>query len=748
MTSILETPSVAVSRAWNSWAADNYLEMIFKPLGVRVTPIVYSAAQTIARTIGPGADVVLGPHATDGSHVEIAFSHAGTELEWLWHRDGDPYALEGRWRTKAHGEWALRFWVILALSSDQGDEWSYDPVTGIASLVHGPRTIALKAEKAPLLVTGHESIAALTEEYKTRGYWYLDSRAETAPVLALRFNLEEAAENRFSIAIADRPDIARSRVVAALETPAAEPESPAEPTQQALRAVRDIVGWNTVWDSVNHRPYTTCSRNWDLKKFGGFGFWLNDTAINALLASLFDPEQARENLAVVLFGQTPEGNLPCLITGNDAWVDRTQAPLVAFITWQLYLRTGALSLLEESYPVLAANNDWLRRVRDGNDNGLLEYGSSPVGRGLYVGTKLAAKDESFMDNSPMHDEARWHEASRTLDSEDVGLNCFAALDCEMLGRMAEALGQTEAAASHRRDADRLRNLIRTELWDDRRKIFANRLWSGKFVESLTPTSFLPMLAAAASKEQIAHLLTHLENPRTFGGDWVIPSVAKDDPAAKDNVYWRGRIWPILCWLTWHGLKRAGEVAAAGRLASKTRQLFETSWQSLRLAPENYNALTGEGLDQLDTDPFYSWTALLPLMTVSETLDISPFDGLSLGLDGADETLGPIATALGRVTVERRNGTTSLLRHGRPLLIVKARGRLTHLSVTPETIMATLPPADRASDWLKVPLAADERIVAAFVDGAPAEAVASKDMAAVNLAASSTPRRVTILRSRI
>ena len=60
--------------------------------------------------------------------------------------------------------------------------------------------------------------------------------------------------------------------------------------------MRDIMGWNSIWDSVNHRPYITCSRNWDLKKFGGFGFWLNDTAINALMVSLFDPEQARENL--------------------------------------------------------------------------------------------------------------------------------------------------------------------------------------------------------------------------------------------------------------------------------------------------------------------------------------------------------------------------------------------------------------------------------------------------------------------
>ncbi|MFO1170820.1 MAG: trehalase family glycosidase [Hyphomicrobiaceae bacterium] len=719
MSSVLETPSVPVSRAWNTWSADNYLEMIFKPLGLRVTPVIYSAALSTARTIGPGADVVLGPHATDGSHVEISFDHAGTKLDWLWHRGSDPYALEGSWRTKAHGEWALRFWVVLALSSDQGDQWRYDAETGIASLTHGPRTVSLKAERAPLLVTGHASIAALAEEYKTKGYWYLDSRAETAPVLALRFNLEEAAENRFTVTIADTPTLARTRVADALAKPAAVREKPSTPEQEALRAVRDVIGWNTLWDGVNHRPYTSCSRNWDLKKFGGFGFWLNDTAINALLASLFDPEQARENLAVVLYGQTPEGNLPCLVTGNDAWVDRTQAPLVSFITWQLYQRTGALPLLQQAYPVLAANNAWLRRVRDGNGNGLLEYGSSAVGMGLYVGTKLAAKDESFMDNSPMHDEARWNEPSRTLDSEDVGLNCFAALDCEMLAKMADALGDTAAAETHRKDAQRLKGLIQKELWDDKRKIFANRLWSGKFVDSLTPTSFLPMLAGAATPEQIKHLLRHLDDETTFGGDWVIPSVAKNDPAAKDNVYWRGRIWPILCWLTWHGLRRAGEEATAQRFAAKTRKLFAKSWNEKRLAPENYNALTGEGIDQLDTDPFYSWTGLLPLMTVGDALDVSPFDGLSIGLAGPDTEVGPIATSLGQVVLRRRNGVTSLHRHGRALLEVKGKGRLSELGFGRDVIVATLAHGSSA-DSLRLPDVKRSSVLSVFVDGRPAD----------------------------
>ena len=161
-----------------------------------------------------------------------------------------------------------------------------------------------------------------------------------------------------------------------------------------------------------------------------------------------------------------------------------------------------------AYDILARNNEWMRTARDGNGNGILEFGSSDVGQGLYKGTKLAAKDESFMDNSPIHDEARWNAESRTLDSEDVGLNCLVCLDCEMLAPYRRARsGRDDEAKRMTRDA-RVNCAARsgTHFWDSERKIFANRLWSGEFVKSLAPTSFYPLLCDAASQEQKKHLL--------------------------------------------------------------------------------------------------------------------------------------------------------------------------------------------------------------------------------------------------
>ena len=142
---------------------------------------------------------------------------------------------------------------------------------------------------------------------------------EYAPLLALRFNLEEAPSNRFAVAVADRLDLAMQKAERLPDAP------PCPALDDARSAVRDVMGWNTIWDGVNHRPYITCSRNWDLKKFGGFGFWLNDTAVNALLVSPFDADQARECLAAASRRKGSKAGWASEVSGIGALAARSQA---------------------------------------------------------------------------------------------------------------------------------------------------------------------------------------------------------------------------------------------------------------------------------------------------------------------------------------------------------------------------------------------------------------------------------------
>lgn len=704
---MLRHVTVPPDRAWYTWSG-RPAEMVFLPLGIRLTPVGFAGSTGRATLFGPGPDVRFGRHDLGASAVDLTLTHAGTVLDWFY-RKPDPFAVVGGWRTVALSEWGLRFWVNLCLGAEDRSPVRFED--GAAVVKVGHRYVALVGADAPVQVTGHDSVEALAADYEANGYFHLGSRAVEAPVLALRFNLEMMRDGRFAAAVADRQDLAVTRARAALAVAHPPAPSPAHTGRfaGALDAIRDVTAWNTVWDEVNARPYTSISRNWNQSKFGGFGVWLNDQHYAALLTALLDPEVSRENLAAALASLTPQGNFACLLTANDAWVDRTQLPIASFLVWLIYLRTGARPLLRLMADSLAANHAWWWANRDPGRRGLVSYGTSDVGEGLYKGTAFGARNESSMDNAPIHDEARYDPATRTLDCLDVGLNSLLALDAEMLALITAELGDHDAARAHAARAAATRDRIGTELWDETRGIFANRLWSGAFVRSLGPTSFYPLVAGVPTRAQTESLLAHLDDPATFGGAVVIPGVTRHDPAFGDNVYWRGRVWPPLNFWVWQGLRRAGRHDRATALAEQSFALFGRAW-ARRLCPENYNAVTGEPLDGPDTDGFYGWGALMPLMAVGEITDVSPWAGWTLSNTGEDVRLGPIETPVGIVTLLVEAGRLVLLISGRPLFATDLRGRIADLRFGPQDLSCLLPADIRDDSSIDLPRVSRDDVV--------------------------------------
>ena len=700
---------IPAAQAWNSWDSVYPAEFVHLPSGVRLAIAAYSAKTNRFTRFPPGPAVRLGPRTIGLERAALTLSHADTEIALELALDGED-RLVGRWSAQRFGEWGLRFWLLLGLrweppAGGSAAIWHFDGRAAELTAEENGRTAVCRTAPMPLLATFHEDWAALRTEFESEGYFYLGSRGVAGRFAVLRFNLEENPAGRFDIAVVPQRTPAPSRSTRVLAEPAlAQPSR--EVPQDALEAVRDVVAWNTVWDPVNRRRYTSLSRHWVAQKFGGWGVWLDDLFYHALMTAPFDLDLARDNLRAVLAGRQPAGNLPCLLTGNDAWVDRSQPPICAFIVWLLYLRTGARDLLELAYKPLLANHDWWWRLRDGNGDGLLEFGSSPVGEGLYRGTKLAAKDESSMDNSPTHDEAVFRPESGTLDCADVGLNSLIALDGEMLALMARALGDGATAGRLEDRAAALRQCIADRLWDPERQVFANRLWSGRFVRSLAPTSFYPLLAGAARPDQAAAMLRLLEDPRRFGGHWLLPSVTRDDPAFPDNVYWRGRIWPPLNFLVWHALRRAGFEAAASELADNGYRLFMGEWRHHRRSPENYSAVSGAAMDQPDTDPFYGWGALLPYLAVAATVDVNPWGGWEIQHRGDAMAVGPMLLPAGLVSLASRGGILTVALDGKPRFETNLRGRLAEIELAPQRFAVTLPAIAAEGAWFD------------FVDGAP------------------------------
>ncbi|MDX7951758.1 trehalase family glycosidase [Lichenihabitans sp. Uapishka_5] len=708
-------PAVPLARAWNSWGS-RPAESVFLPLGLRITPVFYSTKLKRTATILPREDAVrLGRHAIDGSVIELDVEHGGTRVAWAVRKD-DPFVIRGRWQGHEAGEWGQRFWIALAVSCDGGETVAFD--NGIATIQVGRRFIAVASGAAPLQVTGHADLAALRADFEAHGYFHTASRSTAAPTLALRFNLEITRGGTYAAAVADTAALAAERARAALATPEREPALPTHMglAAGALDAVRDVLAWNTLWDADDGRPYTTMSRIWNL---GDVAVWYNDQCYAALLGGLFDLELARENLAMAHAGATPEGNVAALVATPDAWVDRSQPPLGSFVTMLLYGRTGERSLLDTHYDTLARNNRWWRATRDPDGSGLVSPGTSAIGEALYAGTAFGARNETGMDNSATHDEAHYDPATRMLSTIDLGLNCVVCLDCEMLAAMAAALGRGQDAAEFAAAATRMRDAISARLWDEARGLFANRQRDGGFVRSLSPTSFYPLLCGAATPAQARRLLPHLADPATFGGPFGLPNATRDDPAFADNTYWRGRIWPNVNYLVWQGLRRAGFHLEAGSLAAMGQHLFMRSWRERRIAAENYNATTGEPLDSSDTDPFYTWAALLPAMAVGEIIDVDPWDGWSVANTGEAVRLGPVTSPAGMICVDVTDGVLTLERGGDQLLWTDVQGRFTHLRLEPALVAFRLAPGHTGGS-LRLPGVAGSRVVALRIDGQHAD----------------------------
>ncbi len=712
-------------RAWNTWDAVYPAELVHLPTGVHVGLAAYSDATGTFTRLPPGHrnGVTLGPRTVDATDIAIDIEHAGTKIAVRLSKD-DNDVLKIGWKTLAFGEWGLRFWLLVCLWRDEhahdGEHvWSYDPDSTEMALWTGHGDIVVRGPHFPLMATFHRSFDDLKQEYEEKGYFYLASRGTNGPLGVLRYNLEEMAEFEVALTHAPTRKEASAKLTKALQVSQPLPMA-AHHTGQfagALDAVRDCVAWNTVWDRHNGRPYTSLSRNWVAQKFGGWGVWLNDVVYHGMMGSLFDADLGHENQKAVFDGVAEAGNLPCLLTGNDSWIDRSQPPVVGFTTWCHYLRTGDRRFLEDAWPVLKSNHDWWWRERDGNKNGLLEFGTSPVGTGLYRGTKLAAKDESMMDNSPIHDEARLMEDVHTLDCEDVALNSFVALDGEILAHIARALGHLDESDRLERLTTGLKERIRDQLWDDDRQVFANRLWSGKFTDSIAPTSFFPLVCGAATTEQAEKMVDGwLMNPDAFYGDHMLPAVTRDDPAFHDNVYWRGRIWPPLNFLTYYGLRRYGLDDAAREVAESSYRIFMENWERARICGENFNGTSGQADDQPDTDLFYTWGALMAYVATAELSDVNPWQGWTVTRrDGETYRLGPMLTPAGDATVEATGDTLAVTTENGLTLTTNMTGRLNHLHLT-ATDCSVFIPAGSGDRWVEITVAGDKRAANATLGG--------------------------------
>jgi neutral trehalase len=319
---------------------------------------------------------------------------------------------------------------------------------------------------------------------------------------------------------------------------------------------------------------------------------------------------------------TPEGFVPNYArAGGWKSSDRSEPPVGAITVLDLYRKYRDGWLLRDTFDPLLRWNRWWdeHRAQDGYLVWGTDAGNRPVNPDdNAIGTLQGAKYESGLDNSPMYDGAPFHPETNRMHLADVGLMSLYVADCNALAEIAIVLGKHPEEQELRTRGERYSARLQT-LWDEKTGMFLNKnLDTGDLSPRLSPTNFYPLLAKAATPRQAARMVNeHLLNPQEFWGEWVIPSIARSDPAFRDQDYWRGRIWGPMNYLVYLGLLNYDQPAARKQLAQKSLALFNQEWRLNGHVHENYNAITGMGDDVGSSDRFYHWGALLGLIDYLE-----------------------------------------------------------------------------------------------------------------------------------
>lgn len=413
-------------------------------------------------------------------------------------------------------------------------------------------------------------------------------------------------------------------------------------------AIADNLNNSRIYSSDNHLLAHTVGRNWsEGPNYAPYFCW--DSFFNGALACLDDPKTARDTVRGVLSCATEGGFVPNYghwqYQSNSASTDRSQPPVGALCVWKMHQRWPDTAFLQEVYPKLVKWHAWWMKARDGNQDGLLEWGSN--GNGFQ-----GALYETGWDDTLHFQGAEM--VGPNMNANAVDLNALYSMDAEYLARIAESIGLKENAEKFRHEHQTVNQRINDRLWNEDLGTYCSRLWGrdgqpGKFLTRLTPMNFYPLICGAPDSQRAQRVLKILTDPKKFWGRWSLPTLAYDDPDWKRQHYWRGKIWAPVNYLVFQGLKRYATPQQRNDFARSSVELFMRNWTAKGVCGENYLSTDGSQ----SSDPNYTWGALLCLIGVEAIVDQNSDGSIATSTDwGGDLNLRniPIGGKLYRAQV--------------------------------------------------------------------------------------------------
>jgi putative isomerase len=592
-----------LAAGWNTWDVHSVTTQVLLPDGLAIhaglkhNSTLFGDAFLGDALIGrltPGAEQVFpGPHAWEGSYTDLRLSWKGHDLRLQTAHDG------------AH--------LVMLATPLPSQPLSALPATIVFSvnyLWNRPGSVIKQSGR----IEAHGGLHAVTVYCTCRNAPQRDLAEDVnLPVGDAYFSTDFVQP----VGVSSGVPLSIERIQAIIERASrtyAQSVARSGKTAEVVDAIQTVLGWDTIYEPEGHRVLSPVSRVWSVS-WGGYVIFDWDTFFAATMASIGDRDLAYADAIETLRSETQQGFVPNYArSGGWKSSDRSEPPVGSITVLGIYQRFHDRWFLEETFAPLLRWNRWWAANRD--IQGYLTWGSDGTNAPANLddtarGTRAGAILESGLDNSPMYDDAAYDAATHKLEFADVGLMSMYIADCDALATMADLLGEAATTNEIRERAARYRAKLET-LWNSDAGIFLNKdLHTGQFSSRLSPTNFYPLLAKAATPQQVEVMIkNHLLNPKEFWGEWIIPSIARDDPAFKDQDYWRGRIWGPMNYLVYLGLRNYDQPEVARKFAERSYDLFLLEWKKNGHVHENYNGMTGTGDDVRSSDRFYHWGALL------------------------------------------------------------------------------------------------------------------------------------------
>ena len=429
-----------------------------------------------------------------------------------------------------------------------------------------------------------------------------------------------------------------------------------------VESVTDNLMWTVLLQPETGRLYAPAGRRWIFPKPGGgaprdgapenkvrertpapddwtvFGW---DSFFNALALATASGRLAWDALLAGVESRYPNGNVPNWRSRRGGTPDRSQPPVGSFAALKLHLTCPDEDALAAAWPGLLAWSDWWvadkggRPRREGLSPGLLAWGSDT---GLVPGDEQLpewevgasghqrAAWESGQDDLPLWDDVEWDPQREVLAMSAVDLCSYRALDLECLSRIARILGHSADADRLEAERHRLVAAMNRVLWSEDAGLYLDELPGDRHSPRVAASNFLPLIAGVSSARRARRMVDVLRDPDRFWGEWVLPTISRDDPAFDDQQYWQGSIWPPMNYLVLQGLRRYGFDELASELAWKGALMFLADRRRTGFCRENFDARSGRGQGHR----FQSWGPLFALGAIEEFVDACPWRGLRIG----------------------------------------------------------------------------------------------------------------------